>query len=279
MFEERFKAYPSTVGMSVVLTITMEPDDSESTLGEDSEDLVPISTPVSDVLTNVENISEETSSKASSIPTPLATPVSTPFVESLSTNESSLTPSPTPFETLLPEDDVPVQEVLVTTTPTFTGTGYITFSANEDGNGATVVLIDSNDEEHIAGRITQGSHVVSIEIGTDFYRAYRIEKDGYASVTGYLYDYPDTDGENREITVVLNEEFFTITTAAGPNGQVTPSDGTTVKAGETLTIQISPSPGYRIEIVQVDGEVLEDPGSEYTFTNIQSDHVLVASFN
>ena len=320
--EERFKAYPSASGMSVVLTVTMELDHSESAPVEDSN-LMPILTLISDVdstLTTVESFSEEMFSESSPILTPFPTTVSTPSVEQPSINENTTTPSPapvstlfvepfiidentmtpsptpvntlfvesflidekttvpspTPFEMLLSEDIAPVEEVLVTAISDNAGTGYLTFSANIDG--ATIVLIDSNDREHIAGTITEGSHVVPIKIGTDFYRAYRIEKDGYASVSGSLYNYPDSDGENREVIAVLNEQIFKIIAAAGPNGQVTPSEAT-VKPGEDLTIQITPNPGYRIEVVQVDGKLLEDPRSEYTFTNIRSDHVLVASFN
>jgi nitrous oxidase accessory protein NosD len=308
-FEERFRAYPSTSGMSVVLTVTMEPDHNESTSVEDSKEIVPILTLTSD-------INEDTLSESSLIPTPvntpfvepvltyettltplptpvntpfvepvltyeatltpLPTPVNTPFVEPMVTYEPTLTPLPTAFETVVPDDITPIEEVVVTETLVPTGTGYLTFSANVDG--ATIVLIDADDKEHIVGTITQGSHIVPIEIGVDFYRAYRVEKDGYSTDSGYLYDYPDSDGENREVIAVLKEQFFNIIAAAGPNGQVTPPESA-VKPGETLTIRISPDPGYKIEIVQVDGEVIENPGSEYTFTKIQSDHVLVASFN
>ena len=172
-------------------------------------------------------------------------------------------------ETIKPVDDIP-------TTPSHTGIGSLTFLVNVDG--ATVILIDSNDKKHIAGTISQGTLVVPIEIDGDFYYAYRIEKAGYGTVEKYLHNYPKADGENYDITVELEEQSFTIIAAAGPNGTVGPTE-TIVQAGENLTIRITPSSGYRIEIVQVDGIVLEDPVTEYTFTNIQSDHVLVASFN
>jgi len=270
-FEERFRTYPSTSGMSIVLTVTMEPDQRKGVYSDESA-LVEVSTEL-----DAQNFSEDTFSEVSSVPTPFPTPVSSQL---LSTNEVSLIPSPTPFEMVLPEDALPVEEiaeeVLVITTPTPTGTGYLTFSANVDG--ATITLIDSYGKEHIVGTITEGSHIVPIEIGADSYRAYRIEKDGYGAVSGFFRDYPESDGENYEITVVLNEVLFNIIAAAGPNGQVTPSEAT-VKPGEDLTIRITPDPGYRIEVVQVNGEIIEEPGFEYTFINIQSDHVLVASFN
>lgn len=282
-FEERFRVYPSTEGMSVLIPVEMVPDQSIISQDESSQESVSTSelpstsTPVLDeqkISTNVEDSHEEISSEkisselSSSIPTPFPTPVES--------YKSSATSSPTPFETVQPKPVVTSEEFLVTPTPTPAGTGYFTFSANVDD--ATVILIDTNDEEHIVGTISQGSYVVPIEIGTNFYNAYRIEKEGYGTVHGYFSDYPELNGENIRITVVLDELFFTILAAAGPNGQISPEE-TIVKPGESLTIRITPNPGYEIEVIQVDGEVVEDPGFEYTFKNIQANHVLVASFN
>ena len=281
-YEDKFRIYPSTEGMSVLIPVEMVPDQSVPSQDESLEEsvstseLLPTSTPVFDdyeISTIGEDSHEKMSSDSSSF---IPTPVASLSPESVQLNERSATPLPTPFETVQPELVVTSEEFLVTPTPTPAGTGYFTFSANVDE--ATVILIDTNDEEHIVGTISQGSYVVPIEIGTYLYDAYRIEKEGYGTVHGYLTDYPELNGENLRIAVVLDEQIFTILAAAGPDGQVSPEE-TTVKAGESLTIRITPNPGYEIEVIQVDGEIVENPGFEYTFTNIQADHVLVVSFN
>ncbi|MDR2854813.1 MAG: right-handed parallel beta-helix repeat-containing protein [Methanomicrobiales archaeon] len=281
-FEEKFRIYPSTEGTSVLIPVEMVPDQSATSQEESFEEsastaeLLPTSTLVLDDQGSSTPV-ESSSEPSFSIQTPSEAPAESLSPEPvLLINESSVTPSPTVFETVQPKPVETYEENSVTPTPTSAGTGYFTFSANVDD--ATVILIDSNDEEHIVGTTSHGSYVVPVEIGTSLYNAYRIEKEGYGAVDGYLYDYPELNGDNIKIAVVLDEQFFTILAAAGPNGQVSPEE-TIVKPGETLTIRITPNSGYEIEVLQVDGEVVEDPEFEYTFKNIQADHVLVASFN
>ena len=280
-FEERFKAYPSTEGMSVLISVEMAFDQGVTT-PEVSEEGIPTSEPI---LPPEPTLPVESTTPPELLPT--STPVldsDEPLMNTEESNENGFPDSssiPAPFPTPV---DPPYEPVLVIEnpspqepTPTLAGTGYLSFSVNVDG--ATIILIDRDDEEHIAGTISQGSFVASVEIGTDLYTEYRIEKDGYGSVSGYLYDYPESNGDVRNITIVLDEMLFSIVAAAGPNGQVTPSEEVTVKPGENFTIRITPDPGYEIEVIQVDGEIIENPTFEYTFTDIQSDHVLVASFN
>ena len=289
-FEEKFKVYPSTEGMSILIPVEMV-SDSDSGTPQDSSieesvstsELLATSTPVLDdhessIPTSVESLSPEPAqadeNSETSSPTP--TPVESSSPEPARANEISITSLSPDFETEQPEPAVIDEEDNVTPTPTSADTGYFTFLVNVDE--ATVILIDTNDEEHIVGTISQGSCVVPVEIGTSLYNEYRIEKEGYGEAHGYLYDYPESNGDNLRITVTLEKKVFTILAAAGPDGEVSPEE-TTVEPGESLTIRINPNPGYEIQVIQVDGEIVEDPGFEYTFTNIQSDHVLVAAFN
>lgn len=74
--------------------------------------------------------------------------------------------------------------------------------------------------------------------------------------------------------------MFTITPSAGANGAIAPATAQTLAAGSSLTVTITPDPGYHIESVSVDGVVIPTPaGGVFTFTNIQADHTIMASFS
>lgn len=70
---------------------------------------------------------------------------------------------------------------------------------------------------------------------------------------------------------------FTITASAGPNGAINPSGLTTVNMGESPTFSLSPSAGYHVSDVMVDGASLGAINS-YTFKNVQANHEINATF-
>jgi len=71
--------------------------------------------------------------------------------------------------------------------------------------------------------------------------------------------------------------IYTISTIAGPGGSISPQGTTQVPAGTSQTFTISPNPGYLISQVIIDGQNQGTPTS-YTFTNMQTNHVITASF-
>ena len=76
--------------------------------------------------------------------------------------------------------------------------------------------------------------------------------------------------------VVTSEPFkYTITTSAGSNGSITPS--ATVNYGSSKTINISPSTGYEVNEVIVDG-VNKGKITTYTFNNITDNHTISVTF-
>ncbi|MEW5765256.1 MAG: PKD domain-containing protein, partial [Acidobacteriota bacterium] len=70
---------------------------------------------------------------------------------------------------------------------------------------------------------------------------------------------------------------FTITASSGTGGTVTPSGAVTVAHGQNRTFTITPSANYGILDVVVDGSSV-GPVASYTFTNVQSNHTLSATF-
>ena len=73
------------------------------------------------------------------------------------------------------------------------------------------------------------------------------------------------------------EDTFTITASAGQGGSITPSGAVSVKKGESQTFTITPSEGYEITDVIVDG-VSQGAVDTYTFENVTEAHTITASF-
>lgn len=70
---------------------------------------------------------------------------------------------------------------------------------------------------------------------------------------------------------------YTITASTGDNGTITPSGNVTVEEGASQLFTITANNGYLIEDVLVDN-VSQGAISSYTFTNVQANHTIFASF-
>jgi phosphodiesterase/alkaline phosphatase D-like protein len=70
---------------------------------------------------------------------------------------------------------------------------------------------------------------------------------------------------------------YTITASAGANGSISPSGAVVVIAGTNQSFTIAPNSGYRAADVLVDSASVGAVTS-YTFTNIQANHTISASF-
>ena len=72
--------------------------------------------------------------------------------------------------------------------------------------------------------------------------------------------------------------FHIITATAGEGGKIVPSGDVSVKEGDNQTFNITAEKGYKISEVMVDGNILEDPVTSYTFEDVTADHTIHASF-
>ncbi len=71
---------------------------------------------------------------------------------------------------------------------------------------------------------------------------------------------------------------YTITASAGSGGSIEPSGAVSVNYGQTPTFTMTPDPGYHVLDVLVDGASVGGVSS-YTFTAVQTDHTIAASFS
>ena len=100
------------------------------------------------------------------------------------------------------------------------------------------------------------------------------------SFVGYLDDF-------RLYTAPLSGSFIagiydstiahTITASAGPNGAISPTGPVTVNPGASQTFTITPSAGYAISDLKIDGTSIT-PVISYTFPNVTASHTISATF-
>ena len=94
------------------------------------------------------------------------------------------------------------------------------------------------------------------------------------STTSYTFVNATT---NHTIRAVFAIDTYTITASTGANGNVTPSGGLTLGYGSTQRFTITPSIGYHVDSVIVDG-VKVDSIIGYTFRSVSTNHSLWVVF-
>jgi hypothetical protein len=88
-----------------------------------------------------------------------------------------------------------------------------------------------------------------------------------------MYDHALTDSEIG----VLSGMYFSISAEAGPGGSISPSGSVLVNVATDKSFSITPYSNYQIDDVIVDGNSV-GAVSNYTFTNVSSNHTITASF-
>ncbi len=91
------------------------------------------------------------------------------------------------------------------------------------------------------------------------------------------YTFPNVTADHT-ISATFSINTYTITASAGTGGTISPSGTVPVQYGASQTFTISPSAGYQITSVLVDG-VSVGAVSTYTFSSVAANHTISASFN
>jgi hypothetical protein len=84
---------------------------------------------------------------------------------------------------------------------------------------------------------------------------------------------------NHTISAAFQQQVtqFTITASAGTGGSISPTGNVLVNQGSSQTFTITPSSGYIVYSVAVDG-VDQGALTSYTFSNVQANHTIAADF-
>ena len=78
------------------------------------------------------------------------------------------------------------------------------------------------------------------------------------------------------VTAAFALKTYAITASAGSGGSISPTAGINVNHGASQTFIITPSTGYQIASVLVDGVSQGTPGS-YSFSNVTAAHTIQAT--
>jgi len=83
------------------------------------------------------------------------------------------------------------------------------------------------------------------------------------------------------ISATFTLETFTVTASAGSGGTISPKGAVSVSYGNGQSFTITPSTGYTVSTILVDGEVdttVPATGGTYTFSNVTAAHTISAAF-
>jgi len=108
------------------------------------------------------------------------------------------------------------------------------------------------------------------------YRIKDVKVDGSSVGAVAIYTFENVSSDHI-IEAIFEPITFTITASAGFGGTITPSGSVTVNYGDSKTFTVTPTSGYKISNVKVDG-ASKGTISSYTFSNITSDHKIEATF-
>jgi len=143
--------------------------------------------------------------------------------------------------------------------------------ADNGGNGAVWVFTRTGAAWSQQGvKLTGAGAVDPAAQGT----VVAVSGDGNTSIVGG----PGDDGDAGAAWVYgLGIQTYTITSAAGPHGTISPLGATVVNFGDSLTYSITPDMGYYISAVHADSIPVGSPSS-YTFHDVMADHTIEAYF-
>jgi len=152
--------------------------------------------------------------------------------------------------------------------PTNSTTFTLIYVANSNGSisgAATQTLTPGSNGASVTATAVTGYHFVSWNDGTT--TATRTDINALADRT-----YSANFGKDLVVPVT-----HTIIVSSGPNGSVVPLGARVVNDGDTLQVTMTADSNYHVATLVVDGVTLAAADS-FTFSNIQSDHTISATF-
>ena len=167
---------------------------------------------------------------------------------------------------------------------TFTVTSDVTLTANFSlpGTILVTVTVDPTGAGTVSGA---GNHIVGDEVTLTATpnAAYNFKNWTLGSATGQVLGtaLTYTFEAETDVTIYANFEIKTYTITAsvdGDGGSISHAGPTTVNHGGSQTYIITPNDDYEILNVLVDGTQVDLTGNQYTFTNVISNHTIVAKF-
>ncbi len=142
----------------------------------------------------------------------------------------------------------------------------ITPSAGLDGSIAppTATIVNYGGSQIFSFTPTTGYHVDSLFV------------DSVSQPVAPSYTFTNVTA-NHTIRVTFAIDQFTITPSAGANGTISPSTTVTLSFGSSQVFTFTPSTGYHVDSLIVDG-VQQTAAPSYAFNNVSANHTIRVTF-
>lgn len=124
--------------------------------------------------------------------------------------------------------------------------------------------------------VSEGSSPTISFIPSTGYSISSVVVDGVAIGTAASYTFSNITA-NHTISVAFAIKTYTITASSGAGGSISPSGAVAVQYGLSQTFTITPSTGYQVSNVLVDG-VSVGAVNLYTFSSVAATHIISVSF-
>jgi len=124
--------------------------------------------------------------------------------------------------------------------------------------------------------VTHGESMAFTIKPSQDYRIADVKVDGKSVEQRPKYEFKNVT-EDHTISASFVKTTYTIKASSGPNGSISPPGEVLVAHGDSKRFTITPSPGYRIAAVKVDGSSV-GALSSYTFKDVTGDRTISASF-
>jgi|GEM_PF-4934908 len=145
-------------------------------------------------------------------------------------------------------------------------------------NTTTINLSDQNSGVAVQGTVsyadTTATAIFTPASNLDQGTLYTLTINGVTNTSGIAMGNPFSSF----FTTGSIESFSTITATAGPNGTISPSGAVLVAPNASQTFTITPSGGYSVAAVLVDGVPQGSVPTTYTFSLVIIDHTISVSF-
>ena len=139
--------------------------------------------------------------------------------------------------------------------------------------------------ENIAGGQPTPEDVIDAWMASSGHRANILNPNfcdigvGYAYLANSTYRHYWTQdfGRRTGVSSCPGITTYTITSAAGPGGAISPQGNVSVYQGSNITFAITPDSGYNVSELRVDGDA-KNIATNYLFSNVGSEHTIAVNF-
>ncbi len=163
-----------------------------------------------------------------------------------------------------PAVDPPTQ---YTITATAGANGTVVFDS-----GVTVINTTSG-----VSVVEDGSEILFVTADLGYEVDQILVDSGVTNLTGGQYTFSGVTMDHT-FNATFTQSSNQVTATTGSNGSISPSGGVTVFYGNDQTFTVTPSGGYEVDAVTVDGSAATLTGTQYTFTNVTAAHTINVTF-